>query len=137
MTNPQDKQKKVIVDGNHAAALGAMLARPDVIAAYPITPQTPLVQYLSQYVADGALDASVMEPESEHSAMSILTGSSLAGARTFTATSSQGLSLMYEPYFRASTMRLPIVMDIVNREMISPQSVWGGPQDSLTVRDAG
>ena len=127
----------MIVDGNHAAALGAMLARPDVIAAYPITPQTPLVQYLSQYVADGALDSSVMEPESEHSAMSILTGSSLAGARTFTATSSQGLSLMYEPYFRASTMRLPIVMDIVNREMISPQSVWGGPQDSLTVRDAG
>ena len=130
-------QKKMIVDGNHAAALGAMLARPDVIAAYPITPQTPLVQYLSQYVADGDLNSSVMEPESEHSAMSILTGSSLAGARSFTATSSQGLALMYEPYFRASTMRLPIVMDIVNREMISPQSVWGGPQDSLTVRDAG
>jgi pyruvate ferredoxin oxidoreductase alpha subunit/phenylglyoxylate dehydrogenase alpha subunit len=130
-------QIKKIIDGNHAAALGAMLARPDVIAAYPITPQTPLVQYLSQYVADGELDSSVMEPESEHSAMSILTGASLAGARTFTATSSQGLSLMYEPYFRASTLRLPIVMDIVNREMISPQSVWGGPQDSLTVRDAG
>jgi pyruvate ferredoxin oxidoreductase alpha subunit/phenylglyoxylate dehydrogenase alpha subunit len=133
----QTKQKKMIIDGNHAAALGAMLARPDVVAAYPITPQTPLVQYLSQYVADGVLNSSVMEPESEHSVMSILTGASLAGARTFTATSSQGLSLMYEPYFRASTMRLPIVMDIANREMISPQSVWGGPQDSLTVRDAG
>ncbi len=126
-----------ILDGNHAAAIGALLARPDVVAAYPITPQTPLVQYFSQYVADGVMDSSIVEPESEHSAMSVLEGASLAGARTFTATSSQGLALMYEPYFRASTMRLPIVMDIVNREMISPQSVWGGPQDSLTLRDAG
>ena len=126
-----------ILDGNHAAALGALLARPQVVAAYPITPQTPLVQHFSQYVADGVMNSSIVEPESEHSAMSVLEGASLAGARTFTATSSQGLALMYEPYFRASTMRLPIVMDIVNREMISPQSVWGGPQDSLTVRDAG
>ncbi len=126
-----------VLDGNHAAAIGAILARPDIVAAYPITPQTPLVQYFSQYVADGVMDSTIVEPESEHSAMSVLTGASLAGARTFTATSSQGLSLMYEPYFRASTMRLPIVMNIVNREMISPQSVWGGPQDSLTIRDAG
>ncbi|RQD72673.1 MAG: phenylglyoxylate dehydrogenase [Tindallia sp. MSAO_Bac2] len=130
------KQRKV-VDGNHAAALGALLSKPDVVAAYPITPQTPLVQHFSQYVANGVMDSTIVEPESEHSAMSILTGSSLAGGRTFTATSSQGLALMYEPYFRVSTMRLPIVMDIVNREMISPQSVWGGPQDSLTLRDAG
>ena len=129
--------KRRVLDGNHAAALGALLAKPDVVAAYPITPQTPLVQYFSQYVADGVMDSTIIEPESEHSAMSVLTGASLAGARTFTATSSQGLALMYEPYFRASTMRLPIVMNIVNREMISPQSVWGGPQDSLTVRDAG
>lgn len=131
------EQKKVIVDGNHAAALGAILARPDIVAAYPITPQTPLVEHFSQYVADGEINCSILEPESEHSAMSILEGASLAGARTFTATSSQGLSLMYEPYFRASTLRLPIVMNIVNREMISPQTVWGGPQDSLTIRDAG
>lgn len=126
-----------VLDGNHAAAIGALLAKPDVVAAYPITPQTPLVQHFSQYVADGVMDTTIVEPESEHSAMSVLTGASLAGARTFTATSSQGLALMYEPYFRASTMRLPIVMNIVNREMISPQTVWGGPQDSLTVRDAG
>lgn len=126
-----------ILDGNHAAAIGALLARPEVVAAYPITPQTPLVEHFSQYVADGVLDATIVEPESEHSAISILEGASLAGGRTFTATSSQGLALMYEPYFRASTMRLPIVMNIVNREMISPQSVWGGPQDSLTLRDAG
>lgn len=126
-----------VLDGNHAAAIGAILSRPDVVAAYPITPQTPLVQHFSQYVADGVMNSTIVEPESEHSAMSVLTGASLAGARTFTATSSQGLALMYEPYFRVSTMRLPIVMNIVNREMISPQSVWGGPQDSLTVRDAG
>ena len=126
-----------VLDGNHSAAIGALLSKPDVVAAYPITPQTPLVQHFSQYVADGVMNCTIVEPESEHSAMSVLTGASLSGARTFTATSSQGLALMYEPYFRASTMRLPIVMNIVNREMISPQSVWGGPQDSLTVRDAG
>lgn len=126
-----------VVNGNMAAALGAKLARPDVIAAYPITPQTPLVEYLAQFVADGELDAALSEPESEHSALSVLQGASLAGARVFTATSSQGLALMYEPYFRTSSLRLPIVMAIANREMISPQTVWGGPQDSLTVRDAG
>lgn len=126
-----------VMNGNKAAAVGAMLARPDIIAAYPITPQTPLVEYLTQFVADGQLNSVMSEVESEHTAMSILTGASLAGSRTFTATSSQGLSLMYEPYFRASTLRLPIVMGIVNREMISPQTLWGSPQDSLTVRDAG
>lgn len=129
--------KLMVVNGNHAAALGAMLARPNLIAAYPITPQTPIVEYLTQYIADGKLDSALSEVESEHSAMSVLQGGSLAGSRTFTATSSQGLALMYEPYFRTSTLRLPIVMGIANREMISPQSVWGGPQDSLSVRDAG
>lgn len=126
-----------VLNGNKAAAWGAALSRPDVIAAYPITPQTPLVEYLTQFVADKELDCVMSEVESEHSAMSVLTGASLAGSRTFTATSSQGLALMYEPYFRAATLRLPVVMAIVNREMISPQTVWGGPQDSLTLRDAG
>lgn len=137
MVQAPASHRVMVVNGNHAAALGAMLARPDVIAAYPITPQTPIVEYLTQYVADGRLDAELSEVESEHSAMSVLTGASLAGARTFTATSSQGLALMYEPYFRVSTLRLPVVMGIANREMISPQTVWGGPQDSLTLRDAG
>ena len=126
-----------VLSGNQAAAWGARLARPEVIAAYPITPQTPIVEYLTQFVADGELDASLSEVESEHSALSVLQGAALAGCRTFTATSSQGLSLMYEPYFRTPTLRLPIVMAIVNREMISPQTVWGGPQDALTLRDAG
>lgn len=126
-----------VMNGNYAAATAARLARPEVIAAYPITPQTPVVEYLTLFAAEGSLSSRMTEVESEHSAMSILSGASLAGARCYTATSSQGLALMYEPYFRASTLRLPIVMNIVNREMISPQSVWGGPQDSLTLRDAG
>lgn len=126
-----------VLNGNQAAAIGATLAKPDIIAAYPITPQTPVVEYLTQYAADGVLNSTMSEVESELTAMSVVTGASLAGSRTFTATSSQGLSLMYEPYFRASTLRLPIVMAIVNREMISPQTVWGGPQDSISVRDAG
>lgn len=130
-------QKLDVVNGNMAAAIGASLAKPDVIAAYPITPQTPVVEYLTQFGADGTLDSAMSEVESELSAMSVVTGASLAGSRTFTATASQGLALMYEPYFRASTLRLPIVMAIVNREMISPQSVWGGQQDSMSVRDAG
>lgn len=130
-------QKLDVVNGNMAAAIGASLAKPDVIAAYPITPQTPVVEYLTQFAADGKIDAAMSEVESELSAMSVVTGASLAGSRTFTATASQGLALMYEPYFRASTLRLPIVMAVVNREMISPQSVWGGQQDSMSVRDAG
>ncbi len=126
-----------VLNGNLAAAHAARLSRPEVIAAYPITPQTPVVEYLTQFHADGSLPCQMSEVESEHSAMSILTGASLTGVRCYTATSSQGLALMYEPYFRASTLRLPIVMNIVNREMISPQTVWGGPQDSMTLRDAG
>lgn len=126
-----------VINGNRAAAIGAAMCRPDIIAAYPITPQTPIVEYLADFVAEGRLDSSVSEVESELSAMSVVTGASLAGSRVFTASASQGLSLMYEPYFRASTLRLPVVMAVANREMISPQTLWGGPQDSLTVRDAG
>lgn len=126
-----------VINGNMAAAIGAALCRPDIIAAYPITPQTPIVEYLADFVTGGKLDSSVSEVESELSAMSVVTGASLAGSRVFTASASQGLSLMYEPYFRASTLRLPVVMAVANREMISPQTLWGGPQDSLTVRDAG
>ena len=126
-----------VLNGNKAGAYGAMLSRPAVVSAYPITPQSALVEYISDFVADGLLDASMVMVESEHSALSVLHGASLAGSRVFTGTSSQGLALMYEPYIRTSTMRLPIVMCIVNREVISPQSVWGGQQDAFTVRDAG
>ena len=126
-----------VLNGNKAAAYGAKLSRPEIIAVYPITPQTALVEYLSQFVADGDLDASMVEVESEHSVMSVLHGASFAGCRVFSGTSGQGLAYMYEPYIRTSTMRLPIVMCIVNREVISPTTVWGGPQDSITLRDAG
>jgi len=126
-----------VMNGNRAAGIAACLARPDVIAAYPITPQSSVVEFISRMIAEDKLDAKICEVESEHSAMSVLEGASLAGGRTFSATSSQGLALMYEPYFRASTLRLPIVMAIANREMISPQTLWASAQDSLSVRDAG
>jgi pyruvate ferredoxin oxidoreductase alpha subunit/phenylglyoxylate dehydrogenase alpha subunit len=128
---------KKVMDGNMAAAYGAILSKPTVLAAYPITPQTPLVEYLSNFIADGQLDAEMVQVESEHSALSVLQGACLAGGRVFTGTSSQGLALMYEPYIRTSTLRLPMVMAIANREVISPQSVWGGQQDAVTLRDAG
>ncbi|WP_018130321.1 hypothetical protein [Effusibacillus pohliae] len=126
-----------VLNGNKAAAYGAKLARAELVAAYPITPQTPLVEYLATFVANGEMDADLVEVESEHTALSVLQGGVLAGARTFTGTSSQGLALMYEPYIRTSTMRMPIVMALVTREVISPQTVWGGQQDAVTVREAG
>lgn len=127
----------IVVDGNKAAALGALLSKPMMVAAYPITPQTPLVEYLSQFVADGLLDADLVEVEGEHSALSVLQGASLAGGRVFTGTSGQGLAFMYEPYIRTAPLRLPIVMVIATRDGISPQCVWGGQQDAITVRDGG
>jgi len=126
-----------VMTWNRAASTAACLARPEVIAAYPITPQSSVVEDISMAIAEGKLDALISEVESEHSAMSVLEGASLVGVRTFSATSSQGLAFMYEPYFRASTLRLPIVMAIANREMISPQTLWASAQDSLSVRDAG
>ncbi len=127
----------MVVDGNKAAALGAMLSRPMMVAAYPVTPQTPLVEYLSQFVGDGLLDADLVEVEGEHSALSVLHGASLAGGRVFTGTSGQGLAFMFEPYVRTAPLRLPIVMAIATRDGISPQCVWGGQQDAVTVRDCG
>ncbi|MFP5115579.1 phenylglyoxylate dehydrogenase [Bacillaceae bacterium C204] len=129
--------KVSVLNGNKAAAYGSKLARVELLAAYPITPQTPLVEYLANFVSEGEMDADLVEVESEHSALSVLQGGVLAGARTFTGTSSQGLALMYEPYIRTSTMRMPIVMALVTREVISPQTVWGGQQDAVTVREAG
>ena len=108
-----------------------------IVAAYPITPQTPLVEYLSQFVADGLLDADFVEVESEHSALSVLHVPLFAGGRVFTGTSGQGLAFMFEPYIRTAPLRLPIVMVIATRYGISPQCVWGGQQDAITVRDGG
>ena len=125
------------VTGNTAAALGASLCRPDLIAAYPITPQSAVVEHLAALISDGRLDSTMIQVESEHSAMSVVQGAAAAGGRVFTATSAQGLALMYEPYFRMSTLRLPMVMAVACREMTSPQSIWSGQQDVMSVREAG
>ena len=125
------------VTGNTAAALGTALCSPDLIAAYPITPQSSVVEYLAQMVADGQIESTMVQVESEHSAMSVVQGAAAAEARVFTATSAQGLALMYEPYFRMSTLRLPMVMAVACREMTSPETVWSGQQDTMSVRDAG
>ncbi len=113
------------------------LADVDVIAAYPITPQTHIVEHLSELVADGKLDAEFMCVESEHSAMSACVGSSAVGARSFTATAGQGLALMHEILFIASAMRLPVVMAVVNRALSSPLNIWNDHSDVMASRDCG
>lgn len=127
----------IATTGNTCAAIGAALAKPDIVAAYPITPQSSVVEYYAKMIADGKVSSRMVQVESEHSAMSVVQGAAMAGARTFTATSAQGLALMFEPYFRMSTLRLPMVMAIAGREMTSPETIWGGQQDSISVRDAG
>jgi pyruvate ferredoxin oxidoreductase alpha subunit/phenylglyoxylate dehydrogenase alpha subunit len=108
-----------------------------MVAVYPITPQSSLAEYVSQFVADGIIKADLMDVEGEHSVLSVLQGACLAGARTFTASCGQGLAFMFEPYYRTPSLRLPIVMSIVTRDGITPQSVWGGQQDAMTVREVG
>ncbi|MBC7219665.1 MAG: pyruvate ferredoxin oxidoreductase, partial [Hadesarchaea archaeon] len=128
---------KLIMDGNEAAALAAKLARVKVISAYPITPQTTVVEKLAEYVSNGELDAEFIKVESEHSAMSACIGAAATGVRAFTATSSQGLLLMSEMLYVASGLRLPIVMTNANRSVSAPLSIWCDQQDSMTVRDSG
>ena len=120
-----------------AVAEAVKLADADVIAAYPITPQTHIVEHLAELVAQGELDAEFIPVESEHSAMSACLGSAAAGARTFTATAGQGLELMHEVVYVASAMRLPIVMTVANRALSAPLSVWGDHSDVMAVRDTG
>ncbi len=120
-----------------AIADAVKLADADVVAAYPITPQTHIVEHLAELVADGELDASFIPVESEHSAMSACLGSAAVGARTFTATAGQGLELMHEVLYVASSMRLPIVMAVADRALSAPLSVWGDHSDAMAVRDTG
>jgi len=120
-----------------AVAEAVKLANADVIAAYPITPQTHIVEHLAELVAQGELDAEFIPVESEHSALSACLGSAAAGARTFTATAGQGLELMHEVVYVASAMRLPIVMTVANRALSAPLSVWGDHSDVMAVRDTG
>ncbi len=129
--------KRVGMEVSVAISEVVKLANADVIAAYPITPQTHIVEHLAELVADGELDAEYIPVESEHSAMSACLGASAVGARTFTATAGQGLELMHEVLYVASSMRLPVVMTVVNRALSAPINIWSDHSDAMSVRDTG
>lgn len=126
-----------ITEGSHAVAEAVRLCRPQVISAYPITPQTHIVETLAEMVANCQLDADYITVENEFSALSACVGASAAGSRVYSATTSQGLALMFEVCFNAAGMRLPIVMTIANRAMGAPLSIWNDHQDSISLRDSG
>lgn len=129
--------KRVAMTGNSACALAMKQINPDVVAAYPITPQTAIVEDFSNFVADGKVNTEFVCVESEHSAMSACIGASASGARVMTATSSQGLALMWEMLYIAAALRLPIVMHNVNRTLSAPINIHCDHSDSMGARDAG
>lgn len=130
--------KMIVTEGSHAIAEAVKVCRPAVISAYPITPQTHIVEDLSQMVADGQLQrCEYVCTESEFSAASMIQGAAAAGARSFTATSSQGALLMYEVLFSIAGMRLPCVLVMANRSVSSPLSIWNDHQDAISARDNG
>jgi len=128
---------KTVVEASMAVARAVMLCKPKVIACYPITPQTHIVERLADFVNDGLLDAEMVPVESEHSALSCVLGASAAGVRTFTATASQGLALMYEILPIVSGLRLPVVMAVANRALSAPINIWNDHSDALSARDQG
>ncbi|MCC7060264.1 MAG: pyruvate ferredoxin oxidoreductase [Burkholderiaceae bacterium] len=127
----------LLLTGNHAVAWAARLARPKVAPGYPITPQTPILEKLTEFAAEGSFDAEIITPESEHSVMAACIAASLAGVRVFTATASQGTLLMHELLHYACGARAPIVMANVNRTVASPWAFWPDQTDSLAQRDTG
>ena len=129
--------KIVAYTGNQAIAEGMRQINPDVCAAYPITPQTELMQQFASFVADGLVDTELVTVESEHSAMSACVGAAAAGGRVMTATSAQGMALMWEIMYCASGLRLPIVMTIVNRALNAPLNIHGDHSDAMGARDSG
>jgi pyruvate/2-oxoacid:ferredoxin oxidoreductase alpha subunit len=129
--------ERLLLTGNHAAAYGAMLSRAEVISAYPITPQTMIVELLSELTASGRLAAKFITVESEHSAMAACVGASAAGARAYTATAGQGLALMHEMLHWAVGARLPIVLTNVSRAMAPGWSIWSDQTDIISQRDIG
>lgn len=128
---------KQFLEGSHAVAEIIKRCKPGVISAYPITPQTHIVEDLAQMVADKESDAQFVNVESEHSAASVVLGAEATGVRSYTATSSQGLLLMAEVVFNIAGMRLPLVMTCANRAISAPINIWNDQQDVMTVRDAG
>ena len=129
--------KRVALEASHAVAEAVKMADTDVIAAYPITPQTHIPERLAEMVANGELKASYIPVESEHSALSASLGASSVGARAFTTTAGQGLELMHEVVYVVSSMRYPVVMVICNRALSAPLSVWGDHSDIMSCRDTG
>jgi len=129
--------RKVGIEVSFAVAEAARLADVDVVAAYPITPQTHMVERIADFVANGELNAEAIKVESEHSAMSACVGASAAGARVFTTSSSQGVALMHEMLFIASASRLPIVMAVANRALSAPLNIWCDHSDTIAERDSG
>lgn len=125
------------LSGNEAAATAMKQINPDVVAAFPITPSTEIPQYFSTFVANGSVDTEFVAVESEHSAMSACIGAEVAGARAMTATSANGLSLMWEMIYIASSLRLPIVMSLVNRAVSGPLNIHCDHSDAMGVRDSG
>ena len=130
-------EKRMLLKGNHAVSYGVMRCRPEVIAIYPITPQTPIVEKITELQVSGDMDVDIMTAESEHSAMCASITASLTGVRVFTATASQGLFLMHEMLHYASGARTPIVMACVNRTLGSPWGFWPDQSDTLSQRDTG
>jgi len=133
----QVKQKKMAITGSEAAAHAMRQIEPDVVAAYPITPQSPIVETFAKFVADGLVDTEMIPVESEHSAMSAVVGAAAAGARAMTATSANGLALMHEIVYIAASLRLPIVMPIVNRALSAPINIHCDHSDTMAERDSG
>ena len=129
--------QRVGLEASHAAAEAARMADVDVVAAYPITPQTHIPERLAEMVANGELEAAYIPVESEHSAMSACLGAAAVGARTFTATAGPGLEYMHNVLYVASAMRLPVVMTVANRALSAPLSIWGDHSDAMSVRDTG
>lgn len=125
------------LSGNEAAAIAMKQINPDVVAAFPITPSTEIPQYFSTFVSNGTVDTEFVAVESEHSAMSACVGAETAGARAMTATSANGLSYMWEMIYIASSLRLPIVMSLVNRAVSGPLNIHNDHSDAMGVRDAG
>lgn len=125
------------LEGSQAIARAVSLCRPDVVAAYPITPQTHIVENLSKLVAEGDLHTEFVSVESEFSAASVVLGAAAAGARSYTATASQGVLLMAEVLFNIAGMRVPLVMTVANRAVSAPLSIWNDHSDSMAVRDSG
>lgn len=131
------KSKKIPLTGDHAVAYAMRHIEPDVVAAYPITPQTEIVMYFSNFVANGQVSTEMIPVESEHSAMSACIGAAAAGARTMTATSANGLALMWEIVYIAASLRLPIVMPVVNRALSGPINIHCDHSDTMGARDSG